>query len=238
MRGNLADQRLIWSADLFRTLNSNDIQFVATATNSGYFANVGNTRRQGLDLALGGRAGPLHWQLTYSLVDATYQSGFVVSAASNSTADADGNIVVRPGDRLPLIPRNTGRLILDYTPSSRWDLGGNVIVASGSYLHGNENNANQAGGTNAAGAYITGSGRIPGYAVVNLYATWHVTGKVEIFARLANLFDRQYATGGFLTTSSFNPNGSFIPNPAQWTNEDAVSPAQPRAVWAGIRVAL
>ncbi len=31
-------------ADLFRTLNADDIQFIATTTNSGYFANVGNTR--------------------------------------------------------------------------------------------------------------------------------------------------------------------------------------------------
>ena len=30
LRGNLPDQRLVWSADLFRTVNSNDIQFVAT----------------------------------------------------------------------------------------------------------------------------------------------------------------------------------------------------------------
>ena len=56
VRGNLADQRLNWSADVFRTLNSDDIQFVATSTNSGYFDNVGSTRRQGLDLALGGKA--------------------------------------------------------------------------------------------------------------------------------------------------------------------------------------
>jgi outer membrane receptor protein involved in Fe transport len=238
MRGQRPDQHLVWSADLFRTMNSNDIQFVATATNAGYFANVGDTRRQGLDLALGGQAGPWHWQLTYSLVEATYQSTFAVNATSNSTADADGNIIVRPGDRLPLIPRNTGRLILDYAPSNRWDVGGNLVVASGSYLHGNENNANQAGLTNGAGAYIAGSGWIGGYAVVNLYATWHVTRKAEIFARLANLFDREYATGGFLTSNSFNPNGSFISNPANWSNENAVSPAQPRAIWVGARLSL
>ena len=49
-RGNLPDQELNWSADVFHTVNQNDIQFVATATNAGYFDNVGNTRREGLDL--------------------------------------------------------------------------------------------------------------------------------------------------------------------------------------------
>jgi outer membrane receptor protein involved in Fe transport len=234
-RGAVGDQALVWSADMFRTVNSNDIQFVATATNSGYFENVGSTRRQGLDLALGGRHGGLHWRLIYSLVAATFQSSLTLHAPSNSSADAAGNILVRPGDRIPLIPRHTGRLILDYALGERWDVGGNLVAVSGSYLHGNENNANQAGATNAVGSPILGSGWIPGYAVVNLQATFRISDHAELFARLANLFDRNYATAGFLTRNAFKPDGSFIANPANWSNEDAVSPAQPGAIWAGAR---
>jgi len=236
VRGNLPDQRLVWSADVFHTVNSNDIQFVATATNAGYFDNVGNTRRQGFDVSLGGKEGGLNWHVTYSFVDATFQSNFEVSAESNSTADADGNISVRPGDRIPLVPTNTGRLVLDYDLTPKWNIGGNVIAASGSYLHGNENNANRGGGTNGEGAYISGSGWISGYTVVNLQSTYHMTKHAEIFARLINLFDERYATAGFLTSSSFNPNGSFIPDPNNWPNENAISPAAPRAIWAGLRV--
>ena len=236
VRGNLPDQRLAWSADVFHTVNSNDIQFVATATNAGYFDNVGDTRRQGFDVSLGGKEGGFNWHATYSFVDATFQSNFAVSAESNSTADADGNIAVRPGDRIPLIPKNTGRLVLDYDLSQKWNIGGNIIAASGSYLHGNENNANQAGGTNGEGAYVSGSGWIAGYAVVNLQSTYHITKHAEVFARLINVFDKRYATAGFLTSSSFNPNGSFIANPNDWPNENAISPAAPRAIWAGMRV--
>jgi outer membrane receptor protein involved in Fe transport len=235
-RGNLPDQRLVWSADVFHTVNSNDIQFVATGTNAGYFDNVGDTRRQGLDLSLGGKEGGLKWHLTYSFVDATFQSNFAVSAGSNSTANADGNILVRPGDRIPLIPKHTGRLVLDYELTQRWDIGGNLIAASGAYLHGDENNANQAAGTNGAGAYISGTGWIPGYTVVNLQSSYHVTKHAEIFARLINLFDKQYATAGFLTTSSFNPNGAFIPDPNNRPHENAVAPAAPRAIWVGMRL--
>jgi outer membrane receptor protein involved in Fe transport len=238
LRGNLPDQRLNWSADLFRTLNSDDIQFIATSTNSGYFDNVGSTRRQGLDLTLGGTEGGLKWHLAYSFVDATFQSNFAVSAESNSSADADGNIMVRPGDRIPLIPRHTGRLVLNYNFNKRWDLGGTLIVASGSYLHGNENNANMAGGTNGEGAFVspTGTGRIPSYAVVNLQGTYHLGKRIDLFARLANAFDKEYATAGFLTSNTFNPNGTFRFDPATYTNENAVSPATPRAIWAGVRI--
>jgi outer membrane receptor protein involved in Fe transport len=236
VRGNLAEQRFTWTADAFRTLNSNDIQFVASAINAGYFDNVGSTRRQGLDLAFGGREGALRWHLAYSLVDATFQSSFTVNAASNSTADANGNIVVEPGDRIPLIPRHTGRLVLDYDLTSRWQIGGSLVATSGSYLHGNENNANQPGQTNAAGAYIEGTGWIPGYTVVNLQTSYRLAKQVQVFARVANLFDRKYATGGFLTSNSFTPGGALIPNPNNWTNENAVSPAAPFAVWAGARL--
>jgi outer membrane receptor protein involved in Fe transport len=235
-RGAVGDQALVWSADAFRTVNSDDIQFVATASNSGYFKNVGSTRRQGLDLALSGRRSGWHWQLIYSLIDATFQSSFTVNAASNSSADAAGNILVHPGDRIPLIPRHTGRLILEYALGERWHVGGNLVAASGSYLHGNENNANQAGAANAAGSPVQGSGWIRGYAVVNLQATFHVSDHVEVFAGLANLFDRQYATAGFLTRNAFEPGGSFIANPANWSNEDFLSPAQPLAIWAGARL--
>ena len=240
LRGNLTDQALNWSADLFRTMNSDDIQFIATSTNAGYFDNVGSTRRQGLDLALGGTEGGLKWRLSYSLVDATFQSAFEVSAESNSTADADGNILVRPGDRIPLIPRHTGRLVLDYDFNRQWDVGGTLIIASGSYLHGDENNANVAGGTNGEGAYIspTGTGWIPSYAVVNLQGTCHLGKRVDVFAKLVNALNKQYETAGFLTSNTFNPNGTFRFDPDTWTNENAVSPATPRAIWAGIRLRL
>jgi outer membrane receptor protein involved in Fe transport len=232
----LANQRLKWSADGFRTINRDDIQFIATTTNSGYFANVGNTRRQGIDLALGGNAGKLRWNLSYSLVDATFQSDFEVSAESNSTADASGNILVRAGDRIPLIPRHTGKLTVDYPFTPKLTIGANVVMTSGSYLHGDENNADQAGGTNGEGRYIMGSGRIGGYAVVNLQGTYHLSPRFDVFARCANLLNRGYATAGFLTTSTFNPNGTYRFDPADWTHENAVSPGAPFAVWGGIRL--
>ena len=236
LRSTPADQRVQWSADVFHTINRDDLQFVAASTNQGYFDNVGTTRRQGLDLALAGKVAALSWHLTYSYVEATYESSFSVSAGSNSTADANGNIQVRPGDRIPLIPRHTGRLGVDYEPNQHWHLGANAVIVSGSFLHGNENNANQGAATNGAGALIEGSGRIPGYAVVNCQGSYHLNKNVELFARLVNVLDKEYATAGFLTTNSFNADGSFRLNRNDWTHENAVSPAQPRAVWAGVRV--
>ncbi|HEX3844882.1 MAG TPA: hypothetical protein VHV80_11000 [Steroidobacteraceae bacterium] len=109
------------------------------------------------------------------------------------------------------------------------DVGANLVVVSGSFLHGNENNANRPDD-------VVGTGAIGGYAVVNLNGTYHVLRSLDVFLRLDNLLDRNYATAGFLTDNSFNPDGSFRDDPDDWTNENAVSPAQPRAVWVGARL--
>jgi outer membrane receptor protein involved in Fe transport len=71
---------------------------------------------------------------------------------------------------------------------------------------------------------------------VNLQTSYRLAQQVQVFARVANLLDRKYATAGFLTSNSFTPSGAFIPNPNNWTNENAVSPAAPGAVWAGVRL--
>jgi outer membrane receptor protein involved in Fe transport len=239
LRGNLADQSFNWSADVFHTVNSNDIQFVATSINAGFFDNVGNTRRQGLDVAFGGREAGLTWKLAYSYVQATFQSSFVVNAPSNSTADAFGNIEVQPGDRMPLVPPHNGRLVLDYEFNKHVDVGANLIVVSGSYLHGNENNANVAGTTDAAtGAYISpdGTGWIPGYIQLNCNGTYRFSDNLEIFARMTNVLNRNYYTAGFLTQSVYTPNGTFIADPSGWTNENNVVPSAPREFWGGVRV--
>jgi outer membrane receptor protein involved in Fe transport len=151
-------------------------------------------------------------------------------------ARVDSARLVNPGDRIPLIPRNTGRLVLDYKVTPSWDVGGNMVLSSGAFLHGDENNANQAGFTNGEGAAVIGSGRIGGYTVFNLQSTYSITKFFDVFARVVNVFDKNYATAGFLTSNSFNPNGTFRFDPGDWTNENAVSPAQPGAVWAGVRL--
>jgi outer membrane receptor protein involved in Fe transport len=230
-RGKLPDDLLEWTVDAFRTNSNNDIQFVATNTSQGYFANVGSTRRQGGDLGLGGKlTQDLTWHFTYSFVDATYRSSFEVNGESNSTADDNGHIQVSPGNRIPLIARHTGRIRLDYALNKYWDVGGSFIVSSGVYLHGNENNANVPDGDT-----VIGAGKIGGYGVFNLQSTWHVAKFADVFLKIDNLFNKSYATAGFLTSNALNNDGSFRPDPDDWRNENLVSPAQPLGVFVGVR---
>ena len=98
--------RIDWHVGLFRTTNVDDILFQATggsSSNEGFFANVGDTRREGLEASVSGVAFDkrLNWYANYTYLDATYRTTFSENSANHPDADANGLIYVRKGDRLP-----------------------------------------------------------------------------------------------------------------------------------------
>ncbi|OAJ53521.1 TonB-dependent receptor [Paraburkholderia ginsengiterrae] len=224
-RGTLSSA-IHWSAALFRTDLHDDIAFVSSngaSTSTGYFQNVGTTRRQGFEINARAQTGPLTVNAGYSYLRATYQSSFVEQSASNSSANAQGNITVHPGDHIPGIPENTLKLRLDYAASAKWNVGANILYRSSIFARGDENNQD-------------GNGRIPGYAIVDLDTTYQVTKQLQLFAHVNNLFDKRYADFGVLGQNYFNgPGHSFSPGAV--TNEQFLGMGAPRGVWVGLRYA-
>ncbi len=224
LRGS-SSRSLRWSAALYRTELDDDIQFISSqgaGTNTGYFRNVGTTLRQGLELSLeqawarGTRA-----SLRYAYLDATYQTSFVASSPSNSSADANGNIVIRPGHHIPGLPRHLLKLRVEQDLGSRWNLGLGVQIRSAVYARGDENNQDS-------------KGMVGGYAVVNLDTRYQASARLEWFGRINNLFDRRYANFGILGQNVFTgANQSFDGNnPA---NELFLGHGAPRGAWGGLR---
>jgi outer membrane receptor protein involved in Fe transport len=212
-----------WSAAIYRTDLYDDIQFISSggAINAGYFRNVGQTRRQGLELTTQTRFGP--WQLIarYSFIDATFRTGFVEHSPANSSADAAGDIVVSGGDRIPSVPRQTLRLRADVDASDTLSFGANLLAASSSHSRGDENNQDV-------------HGTVPGYAVLNLDGRWHIGKHSEIFGRINNVFDRRYANFGILGENVF-PNPSRAFDPANAVAEPFLGLGTPRGAWIGLR---
>jgi iron complex outermembrane receptor protein len=213
-----------WSAALYRTELDDDIAFVSSGgagTNAGYFQNVGKTRRQGLELAATRKWGPLGMSVQYSHIDATYRAAFSVNSPANSDADASGTIRVRSGNRIPGIPQHSLKLRLDYELTPAWEVGGNLQYASGTYARGDENNSDARG-------------KVPGYAVINLDTRYTLKKGWDVFARVNNLFNRQYANFGILGENVFTgPGRSFDPDnaaPEQFRGYGA-----PRGIWVGTR---
>jgi len=215
---------LTWNAGLFRTDLWNDIYGVATSLSAGYFQNVGDTRRQGVELGLRYRASRLDAYAGYSLVDATFQSAFTLPSPSNPFQDAQGNILVRPGDRLPGIPRHRFKAGADYRLLRQWTVGANLVLVSDQYYHGDEGNQ---------------LAPLPGYAVLNLTSRLDLTRRVAVFLTVDNALDAHYATFGVLG----DPTGIGAPGipPGAVANGPSVdnrfqSPASPLAAYGGLRM--
>jgi outer membrane receptor protein involved in Fe transport len=215
---------LNWNASLFHTDVHDDIYAVATSLSSGYFQNIGGTRRQGAEVGARYENARLSAFVNYSYVAATFQSTFLLPSSLNSAADAKGNILVRPGDALPGIPAHRIRTGFDFRVIPSWTVGARLVYESHQYFRGDESNQMPA---------------LAGFVVVNLHAKYQLTDRVELFANVVNLFNRQYATFGVLG----DPTGVGAPGvPAgAATNDPGVdnrfeSPAPPFSAFAGARV--
>lgn len=238
------DVVLGWQAAVFRAVNRDDILFVSAGAGSlAYFTNVPKTRRQGFELGANGRAGAFDWSTAYGFVDATFQSDALLISEGNSTrgtapqATDDAEILVRRGDRMTDIPRHQLKLGLAYRPAQDWRAGVDMLAFSSSYVRGNENNLHQAGAaTDAFGETrdFAGGGKNSGYAVFNLHGAWQMSRTFELGARINNLFDREYATGGLLGENAF-PGGSFQVDPEAWRRTTFFAPGTPRTIWLSLR---
>ena len=223
LRGMMAGQ-VSWNAGLFRTDIDNDIYGVATSVSTGYFQNIGGTRRQGAELGLRYRGERLSLFADYSYVDATFRSPLWLNSPSNPYQDSDGNIQVLKGDRLPGIPLHRLKAGADYTVLPGWSVGGTVSWVSGSYYRGDEANL---------------MAPLPGYTVVNLHSACEIGQGVTLTLRIDNVFDARYANFGMLG----DPTGIGAPGiPAgAVSNGPGVdnrfrSPAPPISVFGGVRV--
>ncbi|WP_083615333.1 TonB-dependent receptor domain-containing protein [Paraburkholderia sp. SOS3] len=213
-----------WSAAAFSTTLDDDIQFISSegaSSTLGYFQNVGKTRRQGFELAARTQWGPLGVSASYSYINATYRSTWTESSSSNSSADADGNITVHSGDRIPGIPANTVKVRFDYAALPQWNIGTNLIYRSNIFARGDENNSDV-------------NGTLAGYFLINLDTTYNVTKHFQVFGSIQNLLNKRYATFAVLGQNFFNgPNHTFSPDDV--TNEQFLGLGAPRGFWVGMR---
>ncbi len=209
---------LSYNLALFRSNLDNDIAFINSVTQGrAFFANIGQTRRQGVDVGLQFKTERWLAYIGYSYIDATYQSGFVEASGNNPAADANGNITVRPGSRLPGIPANQLKFGVYNKVTDNWTVGGTAVSASGAYLFGDEANLTP---------------RLPAYFTLNLSTTYQLTANVQFFAWAQNITNTRYYTFG-----TFSPTSAvFLAQAPGATNPRSYSPAAPIGGFGGVRV--
>jgi len=244
LRGKLTGD-IKWSASAYSARNVNDIQFIHTSSSSaGYFSNVGQTERQGIDLGLSGSIDKFRFNASYGFIKATYESEFTMLSGSNSSSDTRddaGLITVKPGDYLPNIPKHQFKLRAEYDIVPNWVVGANLVAFTSRYVTGNENNQHQSGTSGTIGdadsVVSNGSGKTAGYAIVNLDTRYKIGSGWQVFAKAINIFDKDYYTGGRLAVNSFDASGTFTSTTDidEQRGGTFVSPGAPRAGWIGIR---
>jgi iron complex outermembrane receptor protein len=212
--------KLNYNLGLFHTDLNNDIAFInSVTTGRAFFANIGETRRQGVDVGLQLKTDRWLAYIAYTYTDATFQSGFTESAGSNPAADANGNITIQRGNRLPGIPVNQVKLGVYYKVTDKWTVGATAIGASTAFLFGDEANLTPP---------------LPGYFTVNVSASYQLTDNVQLFAWAENITNTRYDTFG-----TFSPTSSvFLAQAPGATNPRSLSPAAPIGGFGGVRISF
>jgi iron complex outermembrane receptor protein len=183
----------------------------------GYFQNVGRTRRQGIEAQVNLTSKTLQLYASYALVDARFLDTLQVGSHS-PFADADGNVQIVPGNRIPAIPRNRVKFGIDYSVTDAFKVGGDALFVGSQYFAGDESNQ---------------AARLPGYSVFNVHASYQINKTFQIYGRVDNILDNRYATYGTFFDTGDVPN--FANGGTQFTDARSVSPARPRAFYAGLK---
>jgi iron complex outermembrane recepter protein len=228
-RGSFSETNLgkfSWDLSVYRTNSENDIYGISTTIASGFFQNVGSTRREGGDLNLIYQTARVSTYLQYSYLKATFRSAFLEPSPANPFQDANGNVQVSVGDELPLIPKTRVKLSADVKALPNWSVGGTWSYIGPSFYRGDEDNLNP---------------ELPGYTVASLRTSYQINRNVQLFADVQNLFDRHYSTFGILGDPTgvgapgVPPNGS-LGDPD--VDPQFQSPAMPRAYFGGVKISF
>jgi len=92
----------------------------------------------------------------------------------------------------------------------QWSIGGNLVMAAGQFAHGDENNQDV-------------NGKVPGYAVLNLDTNYKLHSNWFLFAKMSNVFDKEYFTYGQLGQNIYTGH-----------DEQFRTPSAPRSAWLGL----
>ncbi|MEY3880795.1 MAG: hypothetical protein RIQ94_1591 [Pseudomonadota bacterium] len=211
---------LNWNLGFFHTMNNNDIIFTRSGgiASQGYFSNVGQTRRYGIESGstinypeVFSRIDDWHFSTNYTYLNAQFMDGFDVQ----NPLDENQTVAVSSGDRIPGIPKNIYKAALSVDLWKKISLGFDGLYSGDRYFRGDEANNNP---------------QLSGYWVFNSTAEYKVTKNFSVFGKLNNVFDTNYNSFGVYGNAS-----EVLPG---YNDGRFVSPGAPRAGWIGIRLTL
>jgi iron complex outermembrane receptor protein len=169
---SLLDGNLAGTVSLFSMKKTNVL--TADPGNPGFSIAVGEAESRGLELDLQGTLpGNFGLWLSYAYIEAE---------AAKDALDPNFALLIRAGDPLINVPRQTLSLQLDRP----FSLGTARLKAGAGLLHVGER----------LGETAT-SFKLPSYTTARLFAAWQATDQLQFTATVDNLFDETYYTNSF-----------------------------------------
>jgi outer membrane receptor protein involved in Fe transport len=218
---------LRWNAGVFYAMSEDDILFQTTGgptASIGFFENVSDTLRTGIELGLSQDLARLRWSVDYSYIEATFEEEFVVNTPSHPVFEDDPGapqivgeekLLVSSGAHIPGIPRHQFNAGIDFEVNERLLVGADVEYRSGVHLRGDEVNLLD---------------KTDDYAVLNLRAEFRFSDWFMVFARVENVFDEEYETFGLLG----EPAEVF----QDFEDPRFLGAGPPLGAWVGVRIQL
>ena len=214
---------LKWNLGYFHTINNNDIIFRRDVSSNiisqGYFDNVGQTRRHGIEAGttvnypqLFSQIDDWHFSTNYTYLNATFMNEF----DTVDPLDPSQVAVVSSGDRIPGIPEHLYKVAIGVDLWQKVSFGIDGIYSGDQYFRGDEANNNNT---------------LNGYWVFNTTAEYKVNKHFALFGNLNNIFNTNYNSFGVYGDAS------EVLGPA-FNDGRFVSPGAPRAGWIGIRLSM
>lgn len=226
MRGFFDDLWLVigqWNISAFHTINHDDIIFQrgSDSISEGFFENVGQTRRRGIEAGLTLKYDGLfsdidswNFSTNYTYLNAVFKDGFTIQNPLNP--DDPMGVQVSNGDRIPGLAEHIFKFSADVELWQRWSLGVEGQYNGPQFYRGDEANI---------------TGKLGGFWLFNVRTEYRFNEYVAIFATLNNIFDRGYKTFGVYGQADEVLGSNFNDN-------RFVSPGEPRAGWFGIKLTL
>jgi len=223
-RGNLnklVDGKMNWNLGFFHAINHDDIIFhrAGGLASQGYFSNVGQTRRYGIEAgtsidkkSLFSAIDDWHFSTNYTYLNARYLDGFDIQNPLN----ADEIVQVQKGDKIASIPEHIFKAALSVDLWKKVSLGINGQYSGQQFFRGDETNMTKP---------------LSGYWLFNGTAEYKITKNFALFGKVNNIFDVRYNTFGV-----YGQADEVLGD--KYNDGRFVSPGAPRAGWIGVRLSM
>jgi outer membrane receptor protein involved in Fe transport len=198
VRGQIAS-RLVYQVSAYDMIMRDDILTYVTPANTREATNAGSSRHRGIEVSTGAALMPgVRLDVAYSVATHKYID-WTPSASRTAPVSYSGNAVEQA-------PRDMSNVLLTWSPRA---MRGGRIAAEWSHTG---RYAEDPANTTFYG----------GYELLNLNTNMFVTPRAEVFARMINVANRQFAE--LVSYDTFQT--------------DQYTPGAPRSIFAGIRYAF